>query len=223
MTVVGPGATPQVNNDVRPLLDGVTEYEYITVLNPLTDDFAVQVAQDIPVNVPFNIAQDTSGKVSQVTNSEQDVRQVYGLNLKNPDFQAKKHISNSVIIRSGETLNLKGNEAQVAVRQIVNELMQREGNSRLLSDPNLRREAEQRVIVSRGSIQSLMDSNLQTPRDQINQAIKQSNEVQNGEEAEFPGLSEPEGPAQETPARVTDSGAEDLSSEKRSPGRPKKA
>lgn len=217
MPVVGPGSVPQAQTDVRPLLDGASEYEYIDVHNPLTDDFAVQVAQDIPVNAPLTINKDASGRISQITNTEQDVRQVYGLNLKNPDFQSKNHISNTVIIKSGQTLKLKGNEAQVAVRQIVNELMQREGNARLLSDPSLRRIAEERVVMGRGSIQELMERSFETPRQQATEAINQSNEVH--DEPEFPGLNQP---IEENADGSGDVGTDNPAQEKRSPGRPKK-
>lgn len=218
MAIVGPGTQSQVTEDPQSLLAGASEYEYITLLNPLTDDFAIMVAQDIPVNMPFSISKDTSGRTAQTTFTERDVAQTYGLSLKNPDFIGRKHISNSVIVLAGQTINLKGNEAQVALRQIVNELMQREGNTRLMSDPTLRREAEQRVIQKRGSIQDLMDTSLQSPQSQMNEAIRRSNEVQNDQS--FPGLSQS---ATETaPTGSGDSGTESQPQERRSPGRPKK-
>lgn len=215
MAVVGPGSAQEIDSSIRPLLDNASEYEFVTVLNPLTDDFAIRVAQDIPVNIPFDITKPTA-----TTQSGGDVIRNYGLNLKNPDFSSRNHITNNVIIKSGQTLNLKGNEAQVAVRQIANELMQREGNGRLLSDPTLRREAEERIIISRGSIQDLMDNKLVTPRDQLNAAIKESNEVQ--DEQAFPGLTEPESPIGTVGEGIKDSGAKNISPKKRSPGRPKK-
>lgn len=216
MPTVGPGAVQEIDSNVQPLLNGASEYEYITILNPLTDDFAIRVAQDIPINMPFQLQ-----KPTESTQSGNDVVRNYGLNLKNPDFVSRKHITNDVVIKSGQTLNLKGNEAQVAVKQIVNELMQREGNGRLLSDPTLRREAEQRVVIKRGSIQDLMDNNLQTTRDQLNSAIDQSNEVQANEPTvEFPELNRPiQGDAEGS----SDAGANDTAPEKRAPGRPKKA
>lgn len=220
MALVGPGSVPAAATDIHSLLDGASEYEYVEVLNPLTDDFAVQVAQDIATSAPFNIGKDTSGKTNQMTHTEQDVRQVYGLDLKNREFPSKQHISNSVIIKSGQTLRLKGSEAQVAVRQIVNEMMQREGNARLLSDPTLRREAEQRVIQGRGTIQELMGAtNFATPQQQATEAINRSNEVPN-ESTEFPEL---ERPTQEDGAGGDTMGADSPAPEKRSPGRPKKA
>lgn len=208
MALVGPGAVKQQADDLKPLLDGASEYEYITILNPLSDDFAVRVAQDVPVNLPFNIGKDKTGKTAQITLTERDAAQTYGLSLRNPDFQGRKHIVNDTIIRAGHTINLKGNEAQVAIRQLTNEILQREGHQRLLADPTLRREVEQRIIRGRGSIQELMDASLQTTRSQLDAAINKSNEV--NDEQGFPEL-------------VDNRDTEDTSAaEHRGPGRPRK-
>lgn len=218
MAIVGPGTQQQVTQDPTSLLDGASEYEYITLLNPLSDDFAVMVAQDVPINMPFSIGKDDSGRTSQTTLTERDAAQTYGLSLKNPDFVGRKHIANTIEIPAGQTINLKGNEAQVALRQLVNELMQREGNTRLMSDPTLRREAEQRIVQHRGSVQDLLDGTLQSQRSQIDDAISKSNEVR--DEQPFPGLHQPA--AEQTPAGSNDSGTEGGTQERRSPGRPKK-
>lgn len=180
MALVGPGSLQQQEEAPKPTLEGASEYEYVTVLNPLEDDFAVRVAQDIPVNMPMEIRSKTG-----MIREEGDVVRNYGLDLRNPDFKGRKHMVNDTIIRSGETINFKGNEAQVAVRQLVNEILQREGKKRLMADPNLRREVEARIIKHRGTVQDLMDEKIQTPRSQIDNAITQSNEAPN--EA-FPGL-----------------------------------
>lgn len=213
MAVIGPGAQQEIATDIRPLLDGASEYEFVTLLNPLTDDFAIRVAQDVPVNMPVDIRAKTG-----LVQSGNDVVRSYGLDLKNPDFQGKKHISNDTIILAGKTINLKGNEAQVAVRQLVNELMQREGNGKLLSDPTLRAEAENRIVISRGSIQELMDGNIRSQRSQIDEALAKSNEVQN--EQAFPGLVGVT--TTEDTATGEDSGTTAVQQERRSPGRPKK-
>lgn len=210
MALVGPGTQQQVAEDVKPLLEGATEYEYITILNPLTDDFAVRVAQDIPINLPLNIRSKTG-----LIQSENDVIRSYGLDLKNPDFKGRKHVFSDVVIRAGHTINLKGNEAQVAVRQLVNEILQREGSSRLMADPNLRLGVEQRIVQGRGSVQELMDRSLQSTQSQVNEAISRSNEV----EDEFPELKQPtSGNAQ----RRSEMGTDSSNAQKRSPGRPKK-
>ncbi len=218
MAVIGPGANPTQDEDIRPLLEGASEFEYVTILNPLSDDFAVRVAQDIPVNMPFEIRKDGTGKTSFLTNDEAGARQVYGLNLKNPDFQGRRHISNNTIIKAGQTINLKGNEAQVAVRQLVNEILQKEGQRRLMADPTKRLEVEKRIVISRGSVQDILDRNIQSTRDQINEAVNRLNEEQNG--PAFPSLNN--GPAQTDSTGGPGSGAEGDSQERRAPGRPRK-
>ncbi len=190
MALIGPGANKREENTPTPTLEGASEYEYVTILNPLTDDFGVEVAQDIPANLPFNIGRDGSGRTTQTTITERDAAQTYGLSLRNPDFQGKKHVSNVIIIKAGETINLKGDEAQVAVRQLVNEIAQQEGKKRMLADPVTRKEIEERIIVARGSVQQLMDNNLVSPKQQVNEAIQRSNEVQHAEEPAFPGIGE---------------------------------
>lgn len=182
MAIVGPGA---IEDDViapSPTLEGASEFEYITILNPLNDDFAIMVAQSKPVNTPFQVRAKT-----QNVQDESDLRREYGLNLKNPDHKATAHIINKTVIRAGRTINLKGDEAQVAVRQLVNEIMQREGNRLFIADPVKRKEVEDRIIISRGSIQDLMDSNMQTPQQQANEAITRSNEVK--DEQGFPAIA----------------------------------
>ncbi len=220
MAIVGPGAVQEQAVDVKPLLDGASEFEYITIFNPLPDDFAVRVAQDIPVNMPFEIRKDSSGNTSGITNTEHDARQVYGLNLKNPDFTGRKHIYNDMIIKAGQTINLKGNEAQVAVRQLVNEILQRNGSKRLMADPHLRREIEEQIVKNRGSVQELMDKSLQTTRSQIDEAVNRSNEVQ--DEANLPGSGEEAGQEDQGAGIETNSPAGDDQVIRRPVGRPKK-
>lgn len=172
MALVGPGSITQQQITPEATLDGASEYEYVTILNPLTDDFAIQVAQSRPVDIPFKINNNSGG----ITHNERDVTQVYGISLKNPDFKSKNNILNQTIIRSGKTINLRGDDAQVAVRQLVNEIIQREGNTLHQADPNVRREVESRIIIARGSVEDLMDNKLQSTRSQINQTINKSNE-----------------------------------------------
>lgn len=181
--VVGPGA--QVVQDIAPdpLLQGASELEYVTVHNPLTDDFQVRVAQSVPVNIPLQIHNKT-----QMVQSERDITQLYGLGLKNPDHQAQKYIYNDTIIPAGETKRFRGDMAQVAVRQLVNEIMQREGKKRFLADPTARNEVEQRVIKDRGSVADIMEGGLKSHTEIINETIDKSNEVNN--EQAFPGLTE---------------------------------
>lgn len=222
MAIVGPGAIETVTEERGSILDGASELEYVTVLNPLTDDFAVRVGQTRPVNLPYEIKKNAQTVGIQ---SETDVQRTYGVQLKNPDHQGAAHITNTVVIEAGKTKNFVGSEAQVAVRQITNELMQREGNVKLLSDPALRREAENRIIVKRGTVEELMGGSFSTPQRQAVDALNRSNEVQtNDETTEFPGLrtsgdrEQDQSSPTDTPPPTSDSG-----SGAKKIGRPKKS
>jgi len=217
MAVVGPGAI--VQNDVapEPLLTGISEYEYVTVHNPLNDDFAVQVAQDIPVNMPMEIRDKTAG-----VQDRNGLVMNYGQDFKNPDFQSRKHVLNQTIIPAGKSVNFRGNEAMVAVRQLTNELMQREKNSKFLADPHLRRVAEEKIVVKRGYIQELMDTTIQSPQQQALHAIDQSNEVGHVQEQAFPALGQQPESGDSSQTAPAESPAASDSSEPRRVGRPKK-
>lgn len=187
MSVVGPGANIRSEITPDPILQGASEYEYVTILNPLSDDFQVQVAQDVPINAPFEIRKDNSGRTSVATTDERMATINYGLNLKNPDHASRKQIFNTAIIPAGQTMNFKGNDAQVVIRQLVNEIMQRNGKARFLHDPIAREEVEKTVVMSRGSVQELMDNNIVSQQQQINHAITASNTAIQPE-TEFAGL-----------------------------------
>lgn len=214
MGKAGPGAAIQNDVSPEPTLQGADQFEYVTILNPLTDDFYVMVAQDVPVNVPFEIHKDNTGRTSTVTNTEQDARQVYGLSLKNPDHAARKRIYNTAVIPSGRTMNFRGDDAQVVVRQLVNEIMQREDNKRFLADPVKRKEVEDRIIKSRSTIDF---NSLRGMRDQVNDVIQNANEVNN---AQFPGLVPRD---QETPEVSGNTEDPDPAPAKRATSRPAKS
>lgn len=217
MAIIGPGAIQDQEITPGALLENANEYEYVSVLNPFTDDFAVRVAQDVPVNMPIEIRNKTA-----MHQNQSDVERTLGFPLKGPDFQSRKHIFNNTIIPAGSTVNLKGNEAQIAVRQIVNEMLQREGNQRFLADPVKRREAEEKVVMRRGSIQELMDGGIQSQRSQIDQAINKSNEVAN-DQAAFPDIAGNASQASGSGGNEVSQFEADSESTKRSVGRPKKA
>lgn len=182
MAQVGPGAQREHTENPQPALAGASEFEWVEILNPLTDDFVVRVAQEVPVNLPLQIRAATAG-----VQSEGDVLRNYGLNLKNPDHKGKKYIHNDTVIPAGQSRRFKGSDAQVAVDQLIKEILQREGKTRLMADPVLRRSVEDTVIMGRGSINDLMQDQMQTPRQQADAAIKQANEVV---DVPFPGLSQ---------------------------------
>lgn len=188
----GPGAIE--NNDIapEPMLLGASEYEYVTLLNPLSVDFVGVVGVTRPINVPFQVRKD--GITQTVTNSESDIIRNYGLDLKNKDHLGKANITNRVTIPSGKTINLLGNEAQVVCTQLVNEIMQREGNSLMLADAYQRSLVEARVIISRRGMNELLDRSPTSVQEQLRGAVDSLNqqEVIPSVEPEFPSLTQPQ-------------------------------
>jgi hypothetical protein len=146
------------------------------------------------------------------------VRQLYGLELRNPAHIGKANITNKVPIKSGQTVRLLGNEAQVVVRQLVNEIMSREGNKLLLADPFARRAVEERIIISRGNVADVLGRNPITVQEQL-QAVKEEEH-----EAQFPQVVIP-GATNRLPESDQVGAATGASEQpgKRSPGRPAKA
>lgn len=179
----GPGALEEQLIAPSPTLEGATEYEVVTIFNPLSVDFIGQVGQSKPVNLPFEVRKD--GYTRPITTNEQAVRSNYGLDLKNPDHMARMPIVNKVRIPSGGTLRLQGHEAQVVVRQLVNEVLQREGKRLMLADPHTRHEAEKIIVRERRGINEILDTP-QTVQTQIQDGINKLNGQE--DEPEFPGL-----------------------------------
>lgn len=204
----GPGAVEDSQIAPSAILDGASDYEYVEVLNPLSVDFIGMFGVEKPVNIPvkFQAAQGTTA----LTVDEASLASNYGLaGFKNADHPALAKITNTVTIKAGQTLRMRGGEAQVVVRQLVNEIIQREKNKLFIADPTTRNEVEKRIVLKRGSINELMGSAPVSVMEQVNTAIKDSNE------AEFPGL---------TQVDETSKGSPDVPEqpENRKPGRPPK-
>lgn len=180
----GPGAISDEQIAPPALLDGASDLEYIEVLNPLSVDFIGKFGIEKPIDVPIRL-QAPQGTTALTVN-EAALAANYGLSgFKNPDHRASAKITNTTTIKAGKTLRLRGSEAQVVVRQLVNEIIQREGNKLFIADPTTRRGVEKRIIIKRGSINELMGGAPLTVIDQVQQAVKESNE-----ETEFPEVTE---------------------------------
>lgn len=182
----GPGAIIEQGEAPKPLLEGASEYEYVTVLNPLSVDFVGLVGVSRPANMPFQIRKD--GMTSTVTENEQDMVRNYGMSLKNKDHTGRISVQNRVVIPSGKTVNLLGNEAQVIVSQLVDEIMQRRRQNLLLADPNARRNVEEEVVISRRGVNDLLGRGPITVQEQLRDAVEATNQEDN-RGPEFPEIS----------------------------------
>jgi hypothetical protein len=166
------------------MLEGASEYEYVTILNPLSVDFVGMVGTTRQANTPFTIHNPTTS-----TRSESDVVRNYGLDLKNPSHTGRINIVNRVPIPSGKTINLLGNEAQVVVRQLVTEILAREGKKLHIADPTARHEVEKRIIITRRNVNDILGSGPINVQDQLKDAVDSLNAQEAPSEPEFPTLS----------------------------------
>lgn len=167
--LAGPGAVKQSPTGVVARLDGASENEYIEVLNPLSVAFIARVASSRPINAPVRIVTDQNTPTA--TRTEDDLRRNYGLDLRNPDHKSMTHIEQTVEIRPGATVRLPGNEAQVVVRQLVNEILQREGRKLFIGDPFSRQQVEDRIIIKRGSMSEFFGMQSLNVREELNKGM----------------------------------------------------
>lgn len=175
---IGPGSVAEAAVDVKPMLEGASDLEYVELLNPLSGTFVARVGVTKPTHATTTISRDINGRQL----SEQDVANTYGITLTNKDVVGRMHIENQVRIGSGKTVRLMGDQAQVVIRQLTNEIMQRESKSLMMADPTARNVVEQRIIIRRGNVaQDLLGQQPVSVRDQLKQAVEESNE-------EFPEL-----------------------------------
>lgn len=192
----GPGAIIERGESPKPLLEDATENDVVTLLNPLSVTFIGRVGVTRPATVPFA--------------KEEEIQRNYGIAMRNQDHTGRVHIQNNVEIKAGQTINLLGSEAKVIIRQIVREVLQRNGKKLLLADPFAQREVEEQIVMGRRSVTSLMGTEPVSIQEQARNAVQESNEK------EFPGLTGDagQGDSGETERTPTP--------QRRSPGRPKK-
>jgi hypothetical protein len=199
---IGPGAAPEATTDPKPLLDerGVTEMDFVEILNPLSVTFVGQAALTTNVNASIRIgpaAQDGGG----LSHTENDIRSLYGFDMRASAAQSgKTHLINRIPIESGKTVRLLGNEAHVVLRQLVNTVMQREGNGQLLANGVERRKVEERLVQRVGSLQDMMGRAPLSVQEQLKSTLQQlddanltgqvTEESASGEQA-FPDITRP--------------------------------
>lgn len=196
--VIGPGSLDQEQVDPPSMLESVGEYHFVTVLNPLSITFIGRAALTTNVSVDMPISQNHQNAPG-LTKNENDIRQVYGFDLRAQAQQSgKTHIITNIPIASGQTVNLMGREAKVVVGQLVTALLQREGKKQLVANKHERRAAEDRIVRRIGNTQDLLGDAPLSVQEQLKSALEQldDNPLKNvtqtkGEQDEFPGLNQP--------------------------------
>lgn len=172
--IMGPGSDIQDEVQPEPMLDKTSEYEYVEILNPLSADFPAKVGATKPVNAPLRVYNNPATPTSIKSESDLANRGLAG--FKNNDHPSSMHLAQQVILKSGQTTRLRGPEAKVVVRQLVNEIMMREGNKERLADLHARNIVEKRIIQRIGNMEEFMQTPVQTVTEQLNNALESSNE-----------------------------------------------
>ena len=133
---------PENQTDFKPMLMGMGESVIVTVHNPLTSDFRVQYARSVVQSAP---------SASYLKPKEKEVLDKSGITVDKDFGQSQAHSVQYLVLKSGQTINLPGDIAQKAVRQLVNYMIQtrnKGNNSMPLADAFTRHEVEQEIIVN---------------------------------------------------------------------------
>jgi len=180
MSIVG-APLPEEQVDFRPMLEGVGEDKVVAVFNPLTQDFNVQFARTLAQPAPLN--------------PEQQFARDRGLIL-NKTAMPVSHVVQYHILKAGQTENLPGDIAQVAVRQLVTYIIGQRYHRKAtkpIADPHVRHQVEMEVIV--GPVRSTVDVlNHLSVQEQTKQEIEGLNSPQTVEpvnEKEEAAFNEP--------------------------------
>jgi hypothetical protein len=182
----GPGSI-KIAERTKPMVDGLSENYYVEILNPLSVTFMGKVASSRPIHSELRIV--TSKDTPTLTQNEDDIRRNYGLDLRNPDHKSMAHYTQTVSIPPGATIRLPGNEAQVIVRQLVNIIMDKEGNKLLKGDSFARHQVEERIIMKQGTMSEFFTQSSVDIREVINKDLQHEHEPET--EQPFPTETDP--------------------------------
>lgn len=161
--------------DIKPVLDGFGPDKIVEVLNPLSQDFRVKFSRSVsstPMPTDHERRMAELGVPVQHTGSPQ------------------AHVGQFVVLPSGKTMKLPGDIAQVAVRQLVNEILQRRGKRSSLADAKSRQDVETEVIYNHTTLIQTVN---ETPEESLNRTLNELNDpapaVEENNEPAFPDVS----------------------------------
>jgi hypothetical protein len=146
----------QSNQNQTSLLTNLRSHHVVKVFNPLSRDFTGQVARS----------------VSEVDTRYVD-KTIESLRLRNDSHPVMKHVTQTITLPQGKSMNLPGDVAQVIVYQLVNEIMGLRGHKATISDPDLRRGVEEEVILNTEDLR--MQVSTLNIEDQLNKQIENLN------------------------------------------------
>lgn len=135
-SVVVGAPLPTENVATKGLLDGVGEDKVVAVFNPLPQAFRVQYARTGPQPVSMT--------------AERKFAQDKGIDT-NKDSTTVGHSVHYLVLGAGETKNLPGDIAQIAVRQLVTYMLmnRNKGKSNYgVADQFQRNEVEKEIVIN---------------------------------------------------------------------------
>lgn len=146
---------------ISSILDDIGEMDEVTVFNPLTITFQGKFSRTIPADSPLN-------------KENRRVSELSGIDLrKGEGAGGVAHVASYVKIPAGQSLKMHGYAAKVVARQLVTDIIQRQGRKGQIADPKVRREVEEMVILGTKNTDSGI---LENPRDSFEREMKKLND-----------------------------------------------
>lgn len=126
---------PGESAEYHSMVEGLGADKVVTIHNPLTSDFRVQYARPIATN-------------PGLSPGAQIARDRAGLDL-GKEQGVQGHAIQYHVLKAGQTENLPGDIAQIAVRQLRNHMIMAragKGNVKMVSDPVVQMETEKEIV-----------------------------------------------------------------------------
>lgn len=155
------------------MLDGMGEDRVVAVFNPLPNDFRIQYARTLAQPLQLSQAQ----QLARMTDEERKAYDKSGLDIRK-DTPGVGHSVQFLVLKAGETKNLPGDIAQVAVRKLITYiLISRDKGARHNSaaDPSARAEVEKQIVINVIDNMTLINQLTATPEDYTSGQIEKLN------------------------------------------------
>lgn len=176
----------------KPVLEGMGESVVVEVFNPLTDNFRAKFSRSLP-------------QAPNLSEQDRRVAEIGGIDVRKQGGVLGHTSAQYIEIPAGKTLKLPGDIAQVVVRQMTTYIIQQRGKKGQVSDPTLRREVEEEIVVNYKTMlqnQTLQpEEQFQKQIDELNNPDSEENIKQLVEEPSFPTEAD-NGSTPEVPEKV---------------------
>lgn len=148
MALVG-AQLPEDQIDWSPQLSGMGPEKTVSLFNPLSDDFQVIYARALP-------------GVSELSPGSIIAREKAGLDLSKQGGN-QKYVQQSIILKSGTTVNLPGDIAQKAVQDLVSYILGVRTKNARTADPVSRGNVEKEIIMAIKDTSEFLNQPIETP------------------------------------------------------------